>query len=145
MKTTKPIPRSILSLDVGRKRIGVAGCDPLGISISPLSAIYRATFDQDLQSLKSYCMDRRVEGLVVGIPLDEKGLPTQQSKFCKQYGSRMSSALGLPLALVNEHSSTWSASHRFHLKRDKSGQLDSAAAVVLLEQWLREGPELQSV
>ena len=30
----QPKPCSVLSLDVGDKRIGIAGCDPLGISIN---------------------------------------------------------------------------------------------------------------
>ena len=57
----------------------------------------------------------------------------------------MAIKLGLPLAWVNEHSSTWSAAMKFNLKKDRSGNLDSAAAALLLEQWLKEGPELKPV
>ncbi|MGA0996492.1 MAG: Holliday junction resolvase RuvX, partial [Vulcanococcus sp.] len=35
-----PAPRSVLSLDVGRKRIGLAGCDPLGLTVKPLPALH---------------------------------------------------------------------------------------------------------
>jgi putative Holliday junction resolvase len=42
---------------------------------------------------------------------------------------------------VDEHASSWAAGERFALHGDRSGRLDSAAAVLLLEQWLREGPE----
>ena len=31
-----PVPRSVLALDVGRRRIGLAGCDPLGLTVTPL-------------------------------------------------------------------------------------------------------------
>ncbi len=145
MLDKKPTPKSVLAIDVGRRRIGLAGCDPLGITTSPLPAIQRGTFEHDLKILRSHCLLRRVEGLVVGIPLDSRGLPTEQSEFCRDYGQRISIALGVPLALVNEHSSTWAASHRFNLQKDKSGELDSASAVVLLEQWLKEGPEVMPV
>ncbi|MFN7900889.1 MAG: Holliday junction resolvase RuvX, partial [Synechococcaceae cyanobacterium] len=30
-----PAPRSLLGLDVGRRRIGLAGCDPLGLTVTP--------------------------------------------------------------------------------------------------------------
>ena len=50
-------------------------------------------------------------------------------------------AQSLPLAWVNEHTSSWAAGERWGLQGDRSGRLDSAAAAVLLEQWLREGPE----
>ena len=54
----------------------------------------------------------------------------------------MAIKLDLPLAWVNEHSSTWEAKNRFNIENDRTGKLDSAAAALLLEQWLREGPEL---
>ena len=139
----RPRPCSILSLDVGRKRIGLAGCDPLGISVTPLSALRRRRFDADLVVLRAHCSARSVQGLVVGLPLDATGQPTAQAEHCQRYGLRLADALELPLAWVNEHSSTWAAGEQFGLTGDRSGRLDSAAAALLLEQWLAEGPELK--
>ena len=135
----------MLSLDVGRRRIGLAGCDPLGITVTPLTALHRGRFDADLVILQQLCKDRRVQGLVVGLPLDETGQPTSQAEHCRRYGQRLAEALQLPLAWVNEHCSTWAAEERHGLIGDRSGRLDSAAAAVLLEQWLQEGPELKPV
>ena len=42
----------MLSLDVGRKRIGLAGCDALGITVTPLPALHRGRFDNDLLVLR---------------------------------------------------------------------------------------------
>ncbi|MFM7311888.1 MAG: Holliday junction resolvase RuvX, partial [Cyanobium sp.] len=42
---------------------------------------------------------------------------------------------------VNEYASSWAAGEQHQLHGDRSGALDSAAAALLLEQWLREGPE----
>ena len=142
---SSPKPKSILSLDVGRKRVGLAGCDALGITIKPLPAIHRGTFKQDLQILQTYCQRRKVEGLIVGIPLDEEGKPTEQSKHCERYGHRIAIALDLPLAWINEHSSTWAAGEIHNLQHDRTGKLDSESAALLLEQWLEEGPELKPV
>ena len=138
-------PCSVLSLDVGRKRIGLAGCDPLGITVTPLKALHRGRFDADLSVLLQLCQDRQVQGLVVGLPLDAAGQPTAQADHCRRYGRRLAQALQLPLAWVNEHSSTWAAAERYGLSGDRSGRLDSAAAGLLLEQWLQEGPELKPV
>ena len=138
-------PCSVLSLDVGRKRIGLAGCDPLGITVTPLKALHRGRFAADLPVLQQLCQDRRVQGLVVGLPLDAAGQPTAQADHCQRYGRRLAQALQLPLAWVNEHSSTWAAGERHGLTGDRSGRLDSAAAALLLDQWLREGPDLKPV
>ena len=140
-----PRPCSVLSLDVGRKRIGLAGCDPLGITVTPIKALHRGRFDDDLPVLQQLCQDRRVQGLVVGLPLDAAGQPTAQADHCRRYGRRLAQALQLPLAWVNEHSSTWAAGERHGLTGDRSGRLDSAAAALLLDQWLREGPDLKPV
>ena len=135
----------MLSLDVGRRRIGLAGCDPLGITVTPLPALQRGRFDGDLTVLQQLCRDRRVHGLVVGLPLDAAGQPTPQAEHCRRYGRRLAQTLQLPLAWVNEHSSTWAAGEQYGLSGDRSGRLDSAAASLLLEQWLQEGPELKPV
>ena len=134
---------SVLSLDVGRRRIGLAGCDPLGITVTALPALHRGRFAADLPVLERLCRERRVRGLVVGLPLDAEGSPTAQALHCRRYGLRLAAALQLPLAWVNEHSSTWAAGERHGLAGDRSGRLDSAAAALLLEQWLVEGPELK--
>ncbi len=145
MITKKPKPCSVLSIDVGHKRIGIAGCDPLGITIKALPPLHRGKFEDDFETLRKHCKARLVKGLIVGIPLNLNGDPTKQTVYCCKYGKKIAHALELPIALVNEHSSSWAASDIYKLRKDRSGELDSAAAVLLLEQWLREGPELKPV
>jgi putative Holliday junction resolvase len=136
-----PQPRAALALDVGRRRIGLAGCDPLGLTVTPLPALARGRFAADLPRLTALVAERRVKALVVGLPLDQAGQPTAQALHCRRYGERLARQLALPLAWVNEHTSSWAAAERHGLHGDRSGALDSAAAALLLEQWLQEGPE----
>ena len=113
--------------------------------MTALPALARSRFDADLAVLRDHCARRSVQGLVVGLPLDSEGSPTPQAEHCHRYGLRLASALNLPLAWVNEQCSTWAAAERHGLHGDRSGRLDSAAAALLLEQWLQEGPELKPV
>ena len=138
----QPKPCSVLSLDIGKKRIGLAGCDPLGISITHLPAIFRKSFEEDLKKFKSICANRNVHGLVIGNPLDMQGKETNQSNLCKKYGNKLAKYLELPVVFINEHCSTFEAKEKFSLKNDKTGRIDSAAAAILLQQWLIEGPNL---
>ena len=135
----------MLSLDIGEKRVGIAGCDPLGITITALKCIHRTDFLEDVRKIKIHCVTRKVQGLVAGLPLDKDGGYTKQAKKCKAYGLKIAKSLNLPIAWVNEHSSTWAASEKYSLSKDRSGALDSACAVILLEQWLREGPDVEPV
>ncbi len=145
MSTPQRPPCSALALDVGRRRIGLAGCDPLGLTVTPLPALARGAFADDLATLLPLLRLRGVRALVVGLPLDAEQRPTAQARHCRRYGERLARSLAqaglpLPLAWVNEHASTWEAGERFGLHGDRSGRLDSAAAALLLEQWLRETP-----
>ncbi|MCP9774438.1 Holliday junction resolvase RuvX [Cyanobium sp. WAJ14-Wanaka] len=136
----KSEPCSALALDVGRRRIGLAGCDPLGLTVTPLAPLARGKFAADLLRLERLVQQRRVRALVVGLPLDSAGQLTEQALHCHRYGQRLASHFALPLAWVNEHSSSWAAAERHGLHGDRSGALDSAAAALLLEQWLADGP-----
>ena len=100
---TQPKPCSILSLDIGKKRIGVAGCDPLGISITHLPAIFRKSFKEDVIEFLKICSERKVEGLIIGNPLDMHGKETNQSIRCKRYGFKLAKCLKLPLAFALFH------------------------------------------
>lgn len=141
-----PRARSALAFDVGQRRIGLAGCDALGLTVRPLPALSRGPLERDIALLLPLLEQRRVELLVVGLPLDAAGRPTLQARHCRRYGLRLQAGLQaagrtLPLVWVNEHASSWAAAERHGLHGDRSGRLDSAAAALLLEQWLRDGPD----
>jgi putative Holliday junction resolvase len=130
---------------VGRRRIGLAGCDPLGLTVTPLPALARGAFPADLDHLAALAATRCATTLVVGVPLDREGRATPQALHCRRYGERLARSLQLPIAWVNEHASTWAAGERFGIHGDRTGRLDSAAAALLLEQWLLEGPDAEPV
>ena len=145
MKFCKPKPRSILSLDVGIKRIGLAYCDPLCITSNILPAVNRFENHQEINIIRNHIYEFNLTGFIVGLPLDEQGQMTPQAIDCKNYGQLLSSELKLPFSYVNENSSTWESSNRFGIKKDKSGLIDSYSAKVILEQWIKEGPELEEL
>ena len=145
MKFCKPEPKSILSLDVGIKRIGLAYCDPLFVTSNILPAVKRFENNQEFIIIRNHINEFNLAGFIVGLPLDEEGKMTPQAVDCKNYGQLLSNKLQLPFSYVNEHSSTWESSNRFGIKKDKSGLIDSFSAKVILEQWIEEGPELQEL
>jgi len=145
VKFCKPKPKSILSLDIGTKRIGLAYCDPLCITSNILPAVKRFKNNQEIEIMRSYINKFNLTGFIVCIPLDEEGQMTTQAIDCKNYGKLLSNELKLPFTYVNEHSSTWESSERFGIKKDKSGLIDSFSAKIILEQWIEEGPELEEL
>ena len=143
MKFCQPKPKSVLSLDIGTKRIGLAYCDPLCVTSNILPAVNRLKNNKEIKIIKNHIIKLKLTGFIIGLPLDEKGEMTIQAVDCKNYGELLSNELKLPFSFVNEHSSTWESTNRFGVKKDKSGLIDSFSAIVILEQWIKEGPELE--
>jgi putative Holliday junction resolvase len=145
VKYCKPKSKSILSLDVGLKRIGLAYCDSLFITVNILPALKRERNYNEINIIKEHIKKLNLTGFIVGLPLDESGGMTSQALDCKTYGEFLFNELKLPFSFVNEHSSTWESTNRFGVKKDKSGLIDSLSAKIILEQWIQEGPELKEL
>jgi putative holliday junction resolvase len=62
-----------LGLDVGNKRIGVAGCDGLGLIATGITTIWRSSVQEDIKQLNEIILDRQVEILVLGLPYTMDG------------------------------------------------------------------------
>ncbi len=140
MKYGRPKNKSILSLDVGTKRIGLAYCDSLFITVNILPALKREKNNKELITIKSHIKELNLTGFIVGLPLDDKGKMTSQALDCETYGEFLFNELKIPFSFVNEHSSTWESINKFGVRKDKSGLIDSYSAKVILEQWILEGP-----
>tara|TARA_B100001287_G_scaffold213244_1_gene182072 strand:+ start:930 stop:1391 length:462 start_codon:yes stop_codon:yes gene_type:complete len=145
MKFIKPSPKSVLSLDIGKRRIGLAYCDALFITVSLLPAVKRSIDLKEIQIFKKHILNLNITGMIIGLPLDENGQITNQAKDCMEYGEIITRNLNLPFNYVNEHSSTWESINTYGIRKDKSGLIDSYSAKVILEQWIREGPELKEI
>ena len=143
MKLIKPIPKSVLSLDIGKKRIGLAYCDALFITVSLLPAVRRSIDFKEIEIFKRHIDNLNITGIIFGLPLDENGNMTPQAKDCMKYGDLINRSIRLPFNYINEHSSTWESINTYGIKKDKSGLIDSYSAKIILEQWIKEGPELK--
>ena len=137
------MPKSVLSLDIGKKRIGLAYCDALFITVSILPAVRRSIDLKEIDILKRHIDNLNISGIIFGIPLDKNGNMTTQAKDCMEYGYLINNIIKLPFNYVNEHSSTWESINTYGIKKDKSGLIDSYSAKIILEQWIKEGPELK--
>ena len=129
-----------LGLDVGRKRLGVAGCDGLGLIATGLTTIYRTSFAEDIRQLQAIIDEREVEILIIGLPYTLDGNIGSQAKKVQKFANRLAKILGLPIEYVDERLTsveaemTLKANKKFST-RDK-GAIDRQAAAIILQQWL---------
>lgn len=129
-----------LALDVGRKRIGVAGCDGLGLLATGLGTINRTSPEADLAAIRHWVETRKATVLVVGLPYSLDGSVGKQAKFTQKFARRISQALELPLEYVDERLTSVEAEAQLQSKkkpfRDNKGLVDQEAAQIILQQWL---------
>ena len=129
-----------LGLDVGRRRMGVAGCDGTGLIATGLTTIYRTSLAQDIEQLREIIAEREVEILVIGLPYTLDGNIGSQAKQVQKFADKLASILELPIEYVDERLTSVEAESRLKAQkkfssRDK-GAIDKQAAAIILQQWL---------
>lgn len=131
---------SALGLDVGSKRIGVAGCDGTGLIASGITTIKRTSFIEDLAQLRGIVQEREVQVLVIGLPYSLEGNLGFQAKKVQNYATRVAAALELPVEYVDERLTSVEAEEMIKAEgispsRNK-GLIDRKAASLILQKWL---------
>lgn len=131
---------SALGLDIGSKRIGVAGCDGTGLIASGITTIKRTSFIEDLAQLQGIVQEREVQVLVVGLPYSLDGNLGFQARKVQNYAKRVGAALGIPLDYVDERLTSVQAEEMLKAEgvspSQNKGLIDRKAASLILQQWL---------
>jgi putative Holliday junction resolvase len=129
-----------LGLDVGKKRIGVAGCDGIGLLASPLTTIDRQSFPQDVAKLSKIITERQITVLVIGLPYSMDGTIGVQAEYVQQFAAKLADALQLPIEYVDERLTSVEAEEQLkaqkRFSRQDKGLIDRQAAAIILQQWL---------
>ena len=132
---------SALGLDVGRKRVGVAGCDGTGLIATGLTTVHRQSFVEDVAQFQRLVSERQAQILVVGLPYNMDGTVGFQAKQVQKYVKRLSQVLNLPVEFVDERLTSVQAMELIRAEKRSSrdkGLIDRKAAAIILQQWLDE-------
>jgi putative pre-16S rRNA nuclease len=130
----------ILALDVGEKRIGVAVSDETATLARPLTTITRASRREDFGRIAQLTAEQGAERVVAGYPLSLSGLEGPQAQRVRRYVEALAQGLSVPVEMWDERYTTVAATERLRdaspRRRRDRGQLDAAAAAVLLQDYL---------
>ncbi len=136
----KPAKGRILALDLGKKRIGLALSDPLGITAQGLPTLERTNIREDLSALDQIVKEREVTLLLMGHPLHMSGRESRQSEYTRGFAARLAERTGVEVRFWDERLTTVEAQRVLKEsgisieKRAKA--IDRLAAVILLESYL---------
>lgn len=98
--------RRVLALDLGKRRIGLALSDPLGITAQGLPTLQRTNLREDLAALASLAEEHGVALLLMGFPLHMSGREGRQAEYTREFGERLAARTGLPIRYWDERLTT---------------------------------------
>ena len=142
---------TLLGIDLGEQRIGLAIADPGGLSARPLVTVPRgADLDVDAATLRPIAAANRVGGLVVGLPLNANGDEGPMAAAARAWATEIAARLGLAVSLRDERLSSSLAEERLGpMPRGRSGgppsrtqreryraRVDREAAAIILQDEL---------
>jgi putative holliday junction resolvase len=136
----------LLALDIGKKRIGVAVSDRMGLSCSGITCLHRNDSGWPKQALK-VIKEYGCKGIVIGLAKNMDGSEGEQAADCRKGAKELATVTNLPIQFQDERLSTWTAKERLFAqglneKRVKE-KLDQTAAAVFLEDFIAAHPELK--
>jgi putative Holliday junction resolvase len=130
-----------LAVDYGRKRIGLAISDPLGMIASPAGFIERREGKRaPITKIIARATELGALGYLIGLPLDGEGNETAWTKEIRDLGAEIAKRTGMPVRFLDERFTTAAALRTIkemgESTRGRKGDVDSLAAAILLQQAL---------
>jgi putative Holliday junction resolvase len=130
----------ILALDLGKKRIGLAVSDPLGITAQGLPNLNRTTKRADLAELARQADEWDVGLILIGNPMHMSGKEGRQSAWVREFAAEVTQRLGRPVALWDERLTSVEASRVLRASgisiEKRARAVDRLSAVILLQSYL---------
>ena len=130
----------IVGIDYGRKRVGVAVSDPLGIFASALETVHSAKI---IEYLKNYAQKETIVRFVVGYPLNMNGAPSEAAKDIDIFLKHLAKAFpDVPIVKEDERFTSVLA-HRAMIDggmkkqdRQKKESVDKISAAIILQSYM---------
>ena len=131
----------ILCLDYGKKRTGVAVTDPAGLIAQPLQTVETS---QLLRFLVDYVNREGVERIVMGLPTQPNGQPSDNQPRVRAFAEKLCNALPqIPVDFYDErftsvlaHQAILAAGVKKQRRREDKGLVDEISACIILQGYM---------
>ena len=129
---------TIVALDVGSQRIGVASANSIAQIATPLVTLPNT--DSVVSAIASLLADESATTLVVGLPRNLNGEDTAQTQAVRQFVEMLKPAISVPVVFQDEALTSRKAEDEL-IARGKpfsKGDIDALAATYILEDYMQE-------
>jgi putative holliday junction resolvase len=136
--------RLILAFDFGLRRIGIASGDTVSATAAPCGAVQFSDQGVDWNAIERLLRQYQPDLLVVGSPRNIDGSAGKLSASADRFAAELAARSGRPVQRTDEFASSIEATERLRQQRQSGqrrrrvqrGDIDSAAAAIILECWL---------
>ncbi len=101
-----PPAGALMGLDLGTKTIGIAVSDTRRTIATGIRTLKRTKFHQDLETLNLIIIDRKIEGIVLGLPINMDGTEGARCQSTRAFARNVSSRSPMPITFWDERLST---------------------------------------
>jgi putative Holliday junction resolvase len=130
----------VLALDLGKKRIGLAISDGLGITAQGLETLERRGRREDIEDLRRLAVERGVTKILLGDPLHMSGEASRQSEYTREFAAELQRKTGLPVEFRDERWTSREAERALRgsgvAQGSRKATIDKLSAVILLQDYL---------
>ncbi|MGX5217626.1 Holliday junction resolvase RuvX [Pseudomonas segetis] len=134
--------RLLLGFDYGTKQIGVAVGQVITGQARELCILKAQNGVPDWQKVEALVREWQPDAIVVGLPLNMDGSPSDMSERAQKFARRLHGRFNLPVHTHDERLTTYAAKGERLQQGQNSGYrerpVDALAAALLLEGWLQE-------
>ena len=141
-----PPIRTVLAFDYGLRQIGVAVGNCLTASTQALAILKAKEGIPHWPDLEQLLKEWQPDLVVVGDPLNMDGSDGKLSERARKFGRRIHGRFGVAVDMTDERLSSFEAKdqqrEQGHRGNYKSRPIDSFAAELILQTWMREAGHL---
>ena len=133
----------IMGLDFGSKTVGVAVCDPLGITAQAVETIVRKEENklrQTYQRIEALIREYEITSIILGYPINMDDTVGERGRKTEEFKAALERRTGLPVILWDERLTTVEADEILRESGvpagDRKKVIDKVAAGIILQSYL---------
>ncbi|KAA3639368.1 MAG: Holliday junction resolvase RuvX [Proteobacteria bacterium] len=137
------MPNTVLGIDYGHKRIGLAIGQDLTNTANPLKVI--ANNQDTLNQLQQVIAEWHIDLIVLGLPLTMDGEEQTLTRQVQKFAKKLKNLTQLPIVYCDERLTSYEAERGFQQQRQQQtrkakhkNNLDAEAAAIILQSWFNQ-------
>jgi putative Holliday junction resolvase len=129
----------IMAIDYGKKRVGIAITDPLGVISQPFLTLEMKSQKDLIKRLKFIVSENSISLILLGNPISNKGKATKMSKEVTKFKEKLEKSLNIEVKLWDER---FTSRYAINILKDiglseKNANVDQIVASIILDEYLK--------